>query len=300
MDDNFLKMVKEFWKMNTDVVSMPYEDAKKLCKDNKKDTISILCIAQVKTWFTVKSFGYSYRVLKLGRALCIENAKGKTLYKHFIPIDKERGVTGECLAFGVSSMNYILGFMLANKVNKSSDVLFLVDANAKELKNKTLVIGEGMKHPKLPLEEIPTYYSGKIQWVSDQEAKDVILQKKDAAYVMPVKMPNTIGNYLYYVMDGATGKIYLLDEGPVFQMTMNTGFNKNMDPSQSGYIDKANLQRFEELIKGDPKLDAKRDERAAKEREKVEKQEEKKKKEDAEKKEKAEKKQKEKEEKEKK
>lgn len=307
MDDNFLKMVKEYWKLNPDIVSMPYEEAKKMCKEKKKDTIAIFSIAQVKTWFVVKSFGYEYRVLKLGRALCIENTKGKTLYKHFMPMDKERGLTPENLAFGVSTMNYIFGFMMVNKINKSSNLLFLIDENAKELRNKTLVIAESMKHPKLPPEEIPTYYSGKIMWVSDDEVKNVILNRKDVAYVMPVKLPNSIGNYFYYIVDGATGKIYLWDEGPVFQMTMNTGFNKNMDPSQSGYVDKANLKRFEEIINSDPKLDAKREERAAKEKEKVEKVEkknkeeaEKKAKADAEKKEKAEQKQKEKEAKEKK
>jgi len=273
MDENFIKAVRENWKINSEISVMPYEDAKKLANENKKDTIVILSIAQVKTWFVVKTPLYEYRVLKLGRALCIENAKSKTLYKHFIPTVKEKGVTMECLVFGVSSMNYVFNFMLANKIDKSTRVPFLLEENAKELKNKTLVIGESMMHPKFPLADISKYYSGKVSIVSDQEAKDVILNKKDVAYVMPVKLPNTAGNYFYYIVDGATGKVYLYDEGPSFQMAINYGVTKNLDPSQSGYVDKANFQRFEKSMQGDTEKDAKRSEKANRERESVDKKE---------------------------
>lgn len=257
LDEIFLRIVKENWKLGEDISSMPYKEARKMAKANKKDSIVVLSIAQVKTWFVVKSFGYEYRVLKLGRAISLENAKGKTLYKQIVPSDKGKGIANEYMVFGISLMNSLITTMLENNTGSSAKVNFMTTSLAEELRNRRLIAPENKLHPKLPLNDISKYYSGNLEFVPEQEWRSAINQKKDVAYVMIVKVPHIDNFQWHYLMDAKTGKVYLYDRGPGFQMTMSIGVHKNLDPSQSGYIDKANLERYEKFMNGPDKAEKK-------------------------------------------
>lgn len=280
MDDNLLKAVKDCWSFTSDISSMPYKDARKMGKENKKENIVILSVAQVKTWFTQKNFGMTIRTVKIGRALCMENGSGKTLYKQIIPTAKGVGVANEYMVFGVSFMNHLFYTMSANNIEKSSKVKYMSPDDATDLKAHRLVIAESMIAPKLPVEDIARYYSGKVDLVSDQDWKDAINQKKDVAYVMIVKVPSINKACWHYIVNAKTGRVYLYDRGPNFQMGISVMTTVNLDPSQSGYVDKANFERYEKAMIGEDAAEAKKKEQ-----------------EDAEKKEKAEKKAKAKEEK---
>lgn len=264
MDENLQSAVKEFWHFTSDISTMPYKDARKIGKENKKEKIVILSIAQVKTWFVVKSFGYEYRVLKLGRAICLENGSGKTICKQIIPTQKGIGVTKEYMLFGVAFMNNLCRTMFDEKIEKSNKVDYMTVENAEELKSRPLLIAESMMHPKFPPEDISKYYSGKVSIVPDQEWKNTILERKDALFVLIVKQPTTAGTHFHYIMNAKTGKVFLYDEGPSVQMAVNIGVPKNLAPSQSGYVDKANFERYQEAMRDAADKAAKKQEKKEK------------------------------------
>lgn len=275
VDDNLFKAVTDYWTFSSNITAMPYNEAEKLRKTNKKDTLAIMSFAMLKIWHTMKSFGYEYRIFKLAYAVCIENGKGKIIYKQIIPIDKEKGTTLEYVAFGVSTINYFFNTMYDLNLENSKLLQDALVQNPKELKGKTLVISERMIHPKLPPEDISKYYGEKVEIVSHEQWIDVILQKKNKVYVMVTKYPRKTTGFFHYLVDAKTGKVLLLDKGPDFQMGMNIGYSKNMDPSQSGYVDKANFERYTEIINTVDEraaaLKGKTDEKAAKEKEKADK-----------------------------
>jgi hypothetical protein len=246
IDDNLYQAVKQFWDFNPNVVQMGYDDARKMAKENKKDTMTILSFIQVKTWWPEKHGPVTIKILRIGYALALENGKGKLLMKQFIRKDKGQLPPLPYFAFGVSFLNNLCHVMDDNKLSKSSKADEFFDLNAMELKNKTLYIAEYQLHKNLPREDVPKYYTHPVHLVTDKMWEDAILQKKDVAYVMVIRMPRSPLMYYHYLMDAKTGKTYLIDfpKG----LTLSAGFNTNFNPSQSGFIDKANFERYEEGI----------------------------------------------------
>lgn len=244
IDDNLFNAVKNFWDFNPNVVQMPYDQARKLGKENKKDTMVILSFIQVRTWFTEKHGPVTLKLLKIGYALAIETGKGKLLVKQFIPKEKGKEPALTYFAFGVSFLNNLCHIMDDNQLSKSGKADEFFDLAAPQLKSRTLIVAESQVNPKLPYTEIPQYYTSPMSVVPDNVWEESILQKKDVAYVMVVLIPTNPKRFWHYIMDAKTGKVYLIDMGQAFAFSAGWG-TPNFDPSHSGFVDKDNFQRYE-------------------------------------------------------
>lgn len=247
IDENLYNAVKRFWTFNSNIVQMPYDEARKLGKENKKDTSTIISFIQVRTWITEKHGPVTVKILCIGYAMALENSKGKLLMKQFIPKQKGKVPSEIYFGFGVTFLNNLCYIMDQYQLSKSGKADPYFDLQTPELKNKTLVISEEQLHPKLPRVEIPTYYTSPYRIVTEKEWQEIIMEKKDFAYSMVVPIPANPTVYWHYLMDAKTGRVLLFDRGPAVTLTPGFGV-KNLNASQSGFIDKANFERYEKGI----------------------------------------------------
>jgi hypothetical protein len=266
VDAALYESVKEFWNFNPNVIQMPFGDAEKMAKANKKDTITILTFGQVKIWHTEKHANVTFKILRIGYALILENAKGKILMYQSIPKEKGRGPNKIDFVFGVSFLNNLCNLMNDNNLSKSSKADQFYDMRAPLLKQKQLYIAEHQVNKNLPREEIKTYYTNPLTVVTDKVWEDAILQRKDVAYVMVVLLPTNPKLFAHYIMDAKTGETFLIDWG---RAGVSMGFGTpSFHPSQSGFVDKSNLERYMEGIADAEKDSAKRAEKQANKAEK--------------------------------
>jgi flagellar biosynthesis GTPase FlhF len=259
VDASLYKAVQEFWKFNPNVVQMPYGDAEKMCKANKKDTITLMSFGQVRVWNEEKYGPVTVKILRIAYAVFLENAKGKVLVFQLIPKDKGRVPNQVDFSFGVSFLNNLCQIMDKNNLSKSGKADPFYDLRAPELKQKNLYIAEHQVNKNLPREEIKTYYTNPLTVVTDKVWEDAILQRKDVAYVMVVLRPTSPKLFVHYIMDAKTGETYLIDWGSA---GVSVGY-KTFAPSQSGFVDKSNLERYMEGIADAEKDNVKRAEKKA-------------------------------------
>lgn len=247
LDTKLNDAVKSFWNYTSNVVQMPYAEARKIGKENKKDTSVIFSFIQVSTLFTEKHGPVTLKIRRVGYALAIETGKGKLLVKQFIPKVKGQEPSNVDFAFGVAYLNDICRIMDENKLAKSTRVDEFIDLRTPELKNKTLYLAESQVNKNLPKEEIPTYYSSSYNIVSDKDWEEAVLQKKDVAYALVVLFPTNPKHFFHYILDAKTGRIYFVDLNQKISITAGWG-TPSFDPTQSGFIDKSNLQRYDKGI----------------------------------------------------
>jgi len=298
VDASLYAAVKQFWNFNPNVVQMPYADAIKEGKANKKDTITILSFSQVKVWHTEKHAGITIKILRIGYGVLVENSKGKILMYQPIPKEKGRGANQIDFTFGVSFLNNLCKLMNDNNLSKSGKADEFYDLRAPDLKDKTLYIAEHQLNKNLPREEVQMHYPYPVSIVSDNAWEEAIYQRKNVAYVMVVLLPTNPKLFAHYIMDAATGETFIVDYGRA-GVGMGWG-TPSFHPTQSGFVDKANFESYVKVIDGAVKDNQERADDKTKKIEKEKEKATKKEKADAEKKEKAEQKQKEKEAKEKK
>ena len=83
---------------------------------------------------------------------------------------------------------------------------------------------------------------------------------------MVVLFPINPKHFFHYIIDAKTGRTYFIDLNSKF--SFSAGFGTNFDPTQSGFIDKSNFQRYDKGINNAIKDNENRAEDHAKDAEK--------------------------------
>jgi hypothetical protein len=258
-DKRLLEAVKNFWTFNSEISSMPYNEARELAKKDEKVVVMSVASMQAKSITrrstTTENKGDLVQIttsaityISDGTGLIIENGKGKTLASQYIPaFGEDEVVTSEALAFGVSALNYMLTTMVEKNLSSNLKFKDAYKEHSEKLKTKKLLIPEPWIKD-LGAKTVKETYKADAEIVGYEEWRDAILGKKDVAYVIITPVP--IGGeftYVHYLMDAQSGRVYAMTYPKVGVSVMK----KNVLKSNTGKINEKNIEKYNDAIKGD-------------------------------------------------
>lgn len=191
-NNNLLKIVKENWKYNTNIVSSStFTDEDEYKKSDKYiylETINLTETKKQKVGMVEVTHSFSYSLLRV---------KGN---KKFLNVYANSGGNFSNLEL-ISALKYLQkGFKSSDSQNKGKLFPDYINKNSVQLKEKTLLIPSGST--KLTVEKIQEKYNFDVKIVSLSEISNKIASKsKEYAYYLPQHQSGSCGkgfNHLIY------------------------------------------------------------------------------------------------------
>jgi hypothetical protein len=252
--ENFKKMVKEFWSYIPIKEELPIAEA--LEKAKKDDKIRVLCITNKKSSSlkrgSASSIGGQYKWVSMGLQIEIFQGNAKMVAAQAFPtFGEERSITEEGLAFGLTSLQFTLKYMINLEIKNNLSIEKAYDEVKFKLRKDTLYILEGWLDDDLTAAEISKIYKKKFRIVNYEQWREAILGRKEGvAYVVVAGVP--IGgdySYHHYLVNAKTGNVYD-DIYPKAAVSLDLGIkNINLSKQNSGLIKKKNIEKYAEIFK---------------------------------------------------
>lgn len=243
LDKSFEKIVKDKWTFCEIAGSMPRKEAIKKAKKDKN--LFVISIAESYSSSSHENAGPSMIVtvkyISFSKRIEI-NSGSRIKAKTFIPEFEKEGVTEEILKFGIGELQHKLQTMDEEKLSSEMKLNKAYKKNSPKLKDKVLYIPDFWLNHKITEEDVKALYNYPFKIVSYEEWRDAILNNKEGvAYIMI--SPNPIqGNFVYhhYIVDAKDEFVYADAHPKVSFMAQG----HNVSSSNSGYIKKKNLERY--------------------------------------------------------
>lgn len=249
-DDALKKALKDFWTLSEIGESMPTKEAKTKAKANDKLFVISVGLSTGKSLTHSDGGGNLYRYVAKGIHLEISNGK-KVVIKQYLPaFGEERAITEEILASALTSVQYLCNTMVKKSMKNNMKYKNAYKVNSPKLKSKTLYIAEGWVDEKMK-ESVASLYNGKVEVVSYEKWRDVILSKKEGA-AYSIVIPVLVGaDYLYqhYLIDASSGIVYGIAIPKA--ASANLGRVKvNLSKANNGYVNKKILEKYNGVLIG--------------------------------------------------
>lgn len=240
--------VENFWNFSEVVEYLPIDEAYKKVKNTPN--LVVLSIGTTKSNSLSHGKGMNrYKFVSKGNHIEISTGKRAVLVKNYIPaFGKENIITDEIIAFGISSLQYMCQTMDQQNIKSNLKLKSAYKVHSPKLKTKKLYVMEGWLSDKIQADEVESIYDFPVEVVSYEKWENAILSKKEGvAYSIIVPVP-VGGDYVYqhYLVDAQTGMIYGISQ-PKAAMKV-AGFN--VSKSNTGYINKANLENYSDVVNG--------------------------------------------------
>jgi hypothetical protein len=245
------KMVSENWTFVKIEEELPLEEA--LAKSKENDNIMVLCIENKKSSSLSRNtaLGNQYKWVSMGLQLEIQKKNGRMVaWQAFPTFGENRNITEEGLAFGLTSLQFILKSMISLEIKNNIKIEKAFEAVKHKLRKDTLYILDGWLDDDLTAAEIAKIYKKNLSIVGYEQWRDAILTKKEGvAYLVVVGAPIG-GKYAYhhYLVNAKTGNVYD-DIYPKMAASIDLGFKDvNLSKQNSGLVKKKNIEKYAEIF----------------------------------------------------
>lgn len=262
--DSFLvNDFKRFWQFTSNITFMKYQDAVAQAKTDENIVIFAISGTYSRSLLHGNknngNYNYQkqvhYRYISEGASVMIEKIKGnhkRILISQPIPLfSEEKLVYAEALAFGITSMNYLLTTMSDNDLGSNLKYERYYKAHAPELKKSILYLPDYWLHEKLDTAKISQIYTSPYKIVPFEVWSKAILNKEDVTY--SIIAPEPIGGtviYMHYLVNAKNGRIYG-QSSPKGAGTLMLGPKQiNLSKGNSGFINKSNIDAYEDISNG--------------------------------------------------
>lgn len=199
------KAIASFWTLTEIAEELPTAEAIKKIKEDGSVTV-IMLGKDISKNYTDMGNGWSAVTSATGIYIGL-NTKGQNnanLMQHLPEWSQEQ------LAFGLQSMQDMVGSMIDNKVETNFKLKDIYAARGPEIKNLTLLINSAFLEGNMPAEDIKKIYPYKFEVVSNEEFAAAILEKReDVCYLNSAPVPVGDGiRFVSYVMSTTEAKTY--------------------------------------------------------------------------------------------
>lgn len=205
VNEAFRKAISSFWTLTEIAEELPTTEAIKQVKGDGKVTVLMLGKDVTKNytdnadgWTTVKSASGLYIGLNT------KGEKNANLMQHIPEWSEEQ------LAFGLQSIQDMVGSMIDNKVESNFKLKDIYAARGSEIKNYTLLVNSAFLDDNMGAEAIKKVYPFDFKIVSNEEFKTAILEKREnVCYLNSAPVPVGEGiRFVSYVMSTTEPKTY--------------------------------------------------------------------------------------------
>lgn len=262
--DSFLvNDFKKYWSFTSNIAFMKYQDAVANAKTDENIVIFAISGSYSRSMLhgNKNNKAYTdqkqihYRYISEGASVMIEKIKGnhkRILISKPIPLfSEEKLVYPEALAFGITSMNYLLTTMSDNDLGSNIKYERYYKEHAPELKKSILYLPDFWLHEKLDTSKISGIYTSPYKIVPFDAWSKAILNKEDVTY--SIISPEPIGGtivFMHYLVHAKNGRVYG-ESSPKGAGTLMLGTKQvNLSKGNSGYINKSNIDAYEDISNG--------------------------------------------------